>query len=80
MHQEILFLRKSSVRLPFHVSRREISHFKHPRVSAVNRKAPGRLEKKEHQARVILSNKFNVYIDVDKREGARELEKNMKSL
>ena len=34
--QEILFLRKSYIHPPFHVSWGEISHFKHPHISAVN--------------------------------------------
>lgn len=34
--QEILALRKLSLRPHFHVSRGEISHFKHPRVLEVN--------------------------------------------
>ena len=62
--KKIMVLKKSSMRTyirpPIHVSRGEISRYKHPRVSAVNRMATQtfREKRKQQQSRVFLSTKF----------------------
>ena len=75
--QEILVLRKSSIRPPLHVSRDEILHFKHLRVSAVNRKASRAFRDKNNnnKADSFFRLNFNVYIDVNNGERARAREK-----
>ena len=62
--KKIMVLKKSSMRTyirpPIYVSRGEISRYKHPRVSAVNRIATQtfREKRKQQQSRVFLSTKF----------------------
>ena len=80
--QEILVLRKSSVRStyvrpPLHVSRDEILHFKHMRVSAVNRIASRAFRDKNNnnKANSFFRLNFNVYVDVDNGERARARDK-----
>ena len=66
------------VRLPLHVSRSEILHFKHPHVSAVNRMATRTFREEENsnnKADSFFRLDFNVYTDVDNKERARVSDK-----
>ena len=65
---------------PLHVRRHEILHFKHPRVSAVNRIASRTFRDKNNnnKADSFFRLNFNVYIDLDKRERARARDKKQK--
>ena len=76
--QEILVLRKSSVRSTsartplLHVSGDEILHFKHTRVLALNRIASRTFRDKNNKSKAdsFFPINFNVYIDIDNREKA----------
>ena len=66
------------VRLPLHVSRSEILHFKHPHVSAVNRMATRTFREEKtsnNKAGSFFRLDFNVHTDVDNREIARARDK-----
>ena len=69
---------RPDVRPPLHVSRREILHFKHTRVSAVNRIATRTFRDKKNnnnKADSFFGLNFKVYIGVDNRERARGRDK-----
>ena len=77
-----MVLRKSSVRgtyvrPPLHVSWDELLHFKHPRVSAVNRIASRTFRDKNNNIKAdsFFRLNYNVYIDLDNRERARARDK-----
>ena len=64
-----------NVRPPLHVNRGEILHFNHPRILTVNRTATRTFrDKKQQQSHSFFRLNFNVYIDVDNRERARDRE------
>ena len=66
------------LRPPLHISLGEILHFKYPRVSAVNRIASRNFRdkiKNINNADSFFRLNFNVYIDVDNRERARDKKK-----
>ena len=70
-------MRSTYVRPPLHVSRDEILHFKHLRVSAVNHKVSRAFRDKNNnnKANSFFRLNFNVYVDVDNGERARVRDK-----
>ena len=72
-------VREKYVRPPLQVSLDEVLHFKHPRVSAVNRIASQTFRNKNNnnKADSLFRLHFSVYSDVDNREraGARDKKK-----